>query len=578
MKCGAARGQEEETPEARLYRELEQVYGQEALPRLRPAVEALLAQYRPAIPPPPRGDLPLTERDVLLITYADQVQAPPAPPLAALGDFLRQRARDWLSGVHLLPFYPSSSDDGFSVVDYLAVDPAVGTWDDVARLGADGDLMLDAVINHASVQSDWFQRFLRDEAPYRDYFITVDGAPDLSAVVRPRALPLLTEFQTAAGPKRVWTTFSADQVDLNYRTAAVFVEVLRVLLEYCRRGARFLRLDAIAFLWKEVGTGCVHLPQTHALIRALRAALDAVYPQSLFITETNVPHRDNVSYFGDGWHEAQLVYNFALPPLTLHALLRGDASILREWAAALEYPSPGVTFFNFLASHDGIGLNPARGILPPTEVDFLVEHVAQGPGLISYKANPDGSRSPYELNVNYLDALQWPGEPEEAALQKFLTAHALLLALRGMPGIYFHSLFGSRGDPAGAAASGIPRRINRQKLRRAELEAELSRPESLRARIFAGMSRMLRCRRAQPAFSPHAAQTVHGGDSRLLVIERQPAQGPPVWCLHNVSGAGVRFDLPVRTMSAVRDLLSGELFHEPDIPLAPWQSRWVQQT
>lgn len=564
------------TPEQRLARELELVYGAETLRTLLPRVQELLREHRPAVPPPPRDALPLTEQDVLLITYGDQVQAPPAPPLAVLRDFLRQHAAGLISGVHLLPFYPYTSDDGFSVVDYLAVNPEVGTWEDVARLRADFDLMFDAVLNHASVQSEWFQRFLRDEAPYRDFFVTVTGAPDLSAVVRPRALPLLTEFPTAAGPRRVWTTFSADQVDLNYRSPELLVEMLRVLLEYARRGARFIRLDAIAFLWKEIGTACLHRPQTHALIRAFRAALDAAYPQTLLITETNVPHPDNVAYFGDGRHEAQLVYNFALPPLTLHALLRGRADALSAWAAALEYPSPSVTFFNFLASHDGIGLNPARGILPDAEIQFLVEHVARGAGQISYKANPDGSRSPYELNVNYFDALQCPGETLEPAVQRFLTAHAILLGLRGMPGLYFHSLFGSRGDPEGARTSGIPRRINRQKLRRDTLVAELAQAESLRARLFAGLSRMLRCRRAHPAFSPQAEQTVHHGDARLLVFRRRPASGAPVWCVHNVSPEAVRWPLPGGT-GAGRDLWSGEIFGGADVPLAPYQSRWVEE-
>lgn len=564
------------SPAARLARGLVTVYGEATACALLPRLEALLARYRPPIPPSARGLLPLSERDVLLITYADQVQAPPAAPLAVLGDFLDRHTAGLLSGVHLLPFYPYTSDDGFSVVDYLAVHPAMGTWEDVARLGTRFDLMFDAVVNHASVQSDWFQRFLRDEPPWRDFFVTVTGQPDLAAVIRPRALPLLTEFATAAGPRRVWTTFSADQADLNYRQPEVLLAVLEILLEYARRGARFIRLDAIAFLWKEIGTSCLHLPQTHALIQIMRAALDATYPRTLLITETNVPHRDNVSYFGDGRHEAQLVYNFALPPLTLHALLRGDATVLTAWAQALEHPSPCVTFFNFLASHDGIGLNPARGILPEREIQHLVDHVAQGAGQISYKANPDGSRSPYELNVNYLDALQLPGESLAPAVRRFLTAHAILLSLRGTPALYFHSLFGSRGDHAGARASGIPRRINRQKLLRAELEAELAQPEHLRARIFSGLSRLLRVRRSHPAFSPHAAQEVHGGEPRVLALQRGPAQGPPVWCVHNVSGETVNWRPPGAATARWLDLLGGEVVNAAELMLEPWQSRWLE--
>jgi len=565
-----------EPPLKRLEHELGNVYGQAVLKSLWPRVVAVLEAYRPPVSGESRGVLPLDEGDVVLITYADQVQAPPEAPLKVLADFLREQAQPCISAVHLLPFYPYTSDDGFSVVDYKSVNPEFGTWEDVSRLGRDFDLMFDAVINHASVQSAWFQNFLRNEAPWRDFFITIEGGPDLSKVIRPRTLPLLTEFQTAAGAKRVWTTFSADQVDLNCRSPKVFLEVLRVLLEYARRGARFIRLDAVAFLWKEPGTTCLHLPQTHALIRAMRAALDAVFPQTLLITETNVPHRDNVSYFGDGRHEAQLVYNFALPPLTLHALLRGDASVLSRWAAGLEYPSPCVTFFNFLASHDGIGLNPARGILPEQEIHFLVDHVASGRGFISWKSNPDGSRSPYELNVNYMDALGLDGETEDVLVKKFLTAHAILLSLRGVPGIYFHSLFGSRGDRAGAEASGIPRRINRQKFWRSTLENELRQPGSLRSAIFQGMTGMLRQRRGHPAFSPHATQEVFLGDQRLFVLKREPILGRPVWCVHNVSASAVQWDAP-KPASALRDLLTGQQWGQGGVPLGPWQTCWLEQ-
>ena len=142
---------------------------------------------------------------------------PGEPPLKTLAEFCARHLKGMVSGIHLLPFYPWSSDDGFSVKDFFAVEPSYGTWEDIARLGADFDLMFDAVFNHVSAQGEWFQRFLADDPRYRDFFIAVAGSPDLSQVVRPRALPLLTEFSTAAGPKKVWTTFSADQVDLNFK-------------------------------------------------------------------------------------------------------------------------------------------------------------------------------------------------------------------------------------------------------------------------------------------------------------------------------------------------------------------------
>ena len=484
----------------------------------------------------------ISQRDALLITYADQVRKGGEPPLKVLAEFCGRHLKGVVSGIHLLPFYPWSSDDGFSVKDFFAVEPSYGTWEDIALLGADFDLMLDAVFNHVSVQGEWFQRFLADDARYRDFFIAVAGSPDLSQVVRPRALPLLTEFSTAAGPKKVWTTFSADQVDLNFKNPEVLLAVLEALLFYVAKGARFIRLDAIAFLWKEIGTSCLHLPQTHQVIQLLRAVLEEVAPRVLLITETNVPHIDNVSYFGDGTNEAQLVYNFALPPLVLHSFATGNAEKLTRWAQSLALPSDRVTYFNFLASHDGIGLNPARGILNDAEIDALVRRTVEHGGFISYKDMPDGSRSPYEMNINYLDALSNPAErePAELAARKFLAAHAILLSLQGVPGIYFHSMFGSRGDRAGAESIGLPRRVNRQKLEQRELEAELADPASVRGRVFGGCRAYLQIRGRHAAFHPCGQQQVLALDPRVFAVRRIAPDGKDrVLCLHNVSGETV---------------------------------------
>jgi len=497
-----------------------------------------MGRYSTAIGPTAERK-PLSERDALLITYADQVGDPGHAPLRALGGFCERYLADLISGIHLLPFYPWSSDDGFSVKDYFAVAPEYGAWDDIAALRPRFDLMFDAVFNHASVRGEWFQGFLRDEPEFRDFFITIPGQPDLSQVVRPRALPLLTEFPTARGPERVWTTFSADQADVNVRNPRVLLALLEVLLFYVMHGARFIRLDAIAYLWKQVGTPCIHLPETHAIIQLMRALLDEVAPHVQLITETNVPHADNLSYFGDGTNEAQLVYNFALPPLVLHALLRGDARHLTRWAATLRAPSEQTTFFNFLASHDGIGVNPARGILPAAEIDFLIERCVAHGGFINYKHNADGSKSPYEMNIVYFDAVNNPAANDSAATQvkRFLVTQAIMLSLAGVPGIYFHSLFGSRNDREAALQSGINRRINRQKLTRAGLEADLADPHSVRSRVFRRFAELLAFRRAHPAFAPGAAQqVVEAGDAVFAVRRETRDARERVLCLHNLSG------------------------------------------
>lgn len=500
------------------------------LPEVEQAIRDLLKTT--VVPARIKMKSPLTQKDCMLITYGDQVRQEGIAPLQSLGNLLRGRLRGLVSAVHILPFYPSSSDDGFAVMDYLAVDPLLGTWDDIESLAGLFDLMFDAVLNHASAQGTWFRKFLHQEPGWENAFFTVEGNPDLSAVVRPRTHPLLTDFPTVAGPRHVWTTFSADQVDINFADPRMFVRGLEVLLNYASRGARFIRLDAIAFLWKTVGTPCIHLEQTHVVIQAWRALIEEVMPGVRFITETNVPHRDNISYFGNGHNEAHLVYNFALPPLVLQAFLTGSSKHLCAWARSLEPPSGDASFFNFLASHDGIGLNPVRGILSGQEMDALVRAAIRHGGFVSYKINPDGSQSPYELNINYFDALSDPagGEGDDLQVARFLAAHAILLALRGVPGIYFHSLFGSRGDRAGAEVSGIPRRINREKLDLSSLERQLTEPGTLRAKVFSGLKTLLKARASHPAFSPATPQEILPAPEGLFAVGRGG-----VLCLANLT-------------------------------------------
>ncbi|MGQ9903943.1 MAG: alpha-amylase family glycosyl hydrolase [Anaerolineae bacterium] len=548
--------------------------GQTAFAHLRNVIAA-----QPVVPPP--RATALTERDAMLITYGDHVREAGQAPLSTLATFCETHLSDTVSAIHVLPFYPYTSDDGFAVTDYRAVRPDLGAWDDIARLGARFRLMFDAVVNHVSSRSAWFQAYLRGEAPYRDYFITVEGTPDLSQVVRPRALPLLTTVDTAEGPRKVWTTFSEDQIDLNYANPAVLAEMVDLLLFYAGRGAAFIRLDAIAYLWKEIGTPCIHLPNTHRVVQLFRAALDAVAPHVRLITETNVPHAENLSYFGDGENEAQLVYNFALPPLVLHTLQTGDARALSAWASTLRLPSPHTTFLNFLASHDGIGLNPARGILTDRQIADLVDRAQMAGGFVGEKSNPDGSRSPYELNINYFDALSAGAMDEQQTIQRFIAAHAILCALVGMPAIYFHSLFGSRGWPEGVSTLGHKRAINRQKLERTDVERELGQAGSRRARIFFGLKRLLRARAQSTAFHPHGQQQViEAGPAVFALLRRAADDSQRAICLVNVSphpqSARMQWRELLGRQDRARELID-DTWLSPGgstIELAPYEARW----
>jgi sucrose phosphorylase len=549
------------------------LYGSERTPALLDQVDQILRSYK-GPKELPAGDL--TERDAMLITYSDQVRHADEPPLHTLDVFCSHHLRDLISAVHILPFYPWTSDDGFSVVDYLQVAPEFGTWADIHEMGIGFRLMFDAVINHVSAENEWFKAFLEDISPYRDYFITVAGTPDLSRVVRPRALPLLSSFLTPSGEKQVWTTFSSDQVDLNYQNPQVLLEILRTLLSYVEHGAGFLRMDAIAYLWKEIGTTCINLPQAHGVIQFLRAAISEVAPHVHLITETNIPHVDNISYFGDGYNEAQLVYNFALPPLTLHTFHTADARILSGWASTLTLPSEKTTFFNFLASHDGVGLNPARGILTPLQIDALVQKAIEHGGLISYKDNPDGTQSPYEMNINYFDALSDPqgGEPLQVQVDRFIAAQAIMLSLVGMPGIYFHSLFGSRGWPEGVKLTGRVRTINREKCDFEDLQRELSDATSLRSLVFERYSHLLHVRRGTAAFHPHGVQHILDVHSCVFALLREsPDRSARVLCLHNVSEQTPAFTAPCG--SAV-DMISENIVHGSELSMQPYQVMWIR--
>lgn len=517
-----------------------------------------------------------SETDVVLITYADSLNDTGRTPLRVLHDFSRRYLKEGFSAIHFLPFFPFSSDDGFSVIDYMAIDPAVGDWNDVDLFRADFDMMFDYVLNHISAQSPWFQGYLAQVPEFADLALAVDPGEDLSQVMRPRALPLLTEFiKTSGEPVHLWTTFSADQIDLNYQSIDVLLTMLEVLLFYMSRGAHLLRLDAVAYLWKQIGTSCIHLDQTHDMVRLLRKILDVVKPEAMIITETNVPHTENISYYGNGYDEAQMVYNFTLPPLLLHTFVGEDARELSAWAEGLDTPSDATTFFNFTASHDGIGVRPLEGILASHQIGRLIETIQTNGGRVSYKQNPDGTRSPYELNITYIDAIS-RGDGLDA--ERFLASQAIQLALPGVPGIYIHSLLGSRNWYAGVEQTGRARTINRRKLYVRDVTSELQDPASFRSKIFFPFCHLLRKRRLQPAFHPNAAFEIQHLDRRVFAVQRRSARQRIV-ALTNICSAPVSVSLASHGRDDARtDLLTDRRIVGDRIELAPYQTVWLTRT
>ena len=459
----------------------------------------------------------LGEDDAILITYPDSLRETGEKPLQTLHRFLKEHVKSAVSTVHLLPFFESSSDGGFSVIEYGRVDPEFGDWNDILAIGKEYRLMADLVLNHISSRSDWFQGFLRGDERYRDYFLSFDEAVDVSKVFRPRAYPLLTKFETAMGEKFVWTTFSEDQIDLNFHNPQVLLEILEVFMQYLSRGIEFIRLDAIAYVWKELGSDCVNLPQTHEIVKFLRTVAEFVAPYAIIVTEVNFPYKDNISYI-EARHEANMAYHFALPPLVIDGFAHGDASILQAETARIRQD---LTFMNFLSSHDGIGLLSARDILPRSRFRALLETIQAHGGAISYKATAR-EPAPYELNTTAYDAINDPNRPDmETDVKRFMAACAIALTDKGIPGIYIHCLLGSRNNVKGVRESGIKRMINRERLSFKTLCDDLSNPESRTYQVLTKFIALLNARKEIQAFHHSVDRDVLSSDERLFIMKRR---------------------------------------------------------
>ncbi len=545
--------------------------GKEAFARLRALLDA--------VPPVTSkvSDSLFHQRDAVLITYGDTLRRRGERPLTTLHRFCADHLQGVVSGIHILPFFPYSSDDGFSITDFSSVRPDLGDWGDIISIGHDFKLMVDLVANHVSAQSRWFEAYLAEREGFDRLAIEVDPKTDLSAVTRPRALPLLTVFEKRSGRRvSVWTTFSADQVDLNYESLDVLEMMVRTLLLYISNGACLIRLDAIAYLWKTIGTKCIHLPETHDMVRLFRKVLDLRAPHASLVTETNVPHEENIGYFGDGTDEAQMVYNFTLPPLLLHALCRQNAKRFSQWVQTLRTPSPRTTFFNFTASHDGIGVRPLEGILPSSEIGWLAERVRKNGGMVSEKNNPDGSTSPYELNITYLDALKDPARsPDPLHIPRFLASQAAALALAGVPGIYIHSMLGTTNWTDGVRMTGRARTINRAHLDMDEVLENVSNPNHRRALIFSVYRKMLQTRAAQPAFHPRAKMRVLDLDPRIFGVRRE-CDTQTLYALTNFSEKNITVSLPLaRDENELVDHLTGNPSAAGKIVLPAYATVWL---
>ena len=521
------------------------------------------------------------EKDAYLITYGDSLRADGEAPLRTLLNFYQDRLKDHINGVHILPFFPYSSDDGFAVIDYVKVNDALGDWQDIEAIAAECNLMSDLVVNHCSSRSRWFENFKQRKDPGKDYFFEADPRADLSMVVRPRTSPLLREVETLDGKKYIWCTFSHDQVDLDFSNPTVLCEIVKIIKFYLDRGVTTFRLDAVAFVWKEVGDSSINHPKTHEIIRLLRNLIEHHNPKAIIITETNVPNHENLSYFGNA-NEAHAVYNFSLPPLVLHAMITGSSQHLKQWQMSMPPAQLGTFYFNFLASHDGIGLRPAEGLLNEDDIGTLVNAMQNFGGRVSWRTAANGQSKPYEINITFFDAMQGTDRgPDQWNIERFLCAHAIMFSLEGVPAIYIHSLLATNNFQEGVNLSGQNRTINRYKWDVGELNEKLDLDSTHHAKVFKSLTELLGVRSKQPAFHPNATQfTLHLGDQIFGFWRQSPRRDQSIFCIHNISDETISIPLSsinLISLDAWTDLVSGNSFSDlhNDLELKPYQFVWL---
>ena len=518
--------------------------------------------------------------DVFLITYSDSIIDSKEKPLKTLYDFLKRFTKS-VNSVHVLPFMPSSSDKGFSVIDYKAIDQNFGSWEDLDLLTKKYNVMIDIVLNHVSKSSKWFENFMKGKGIGSDYFIEVENWQGKAQIVRPRTSELFQKISTDSGLKSVWCTFSHDQIDLNFKNPAVLIEFVEIFLFYLKKNIHFFRLDAIAYIWKEESTGCINRPQTHYIVKFLRLILDHLSKNSVIITETNIPNKENLSYFGNN-DEAHWVYNFTMSPLILYTMLFGNSRKLRKWSMTMPPAKKGNAYFNFLASHDGIGLRPLEGYLENGELLSMINRMEEFGGKTSYRLSQWGDKVPYEMNISFLDSMKGTIDKiDNFKIERFICAHAIMLSFEGIPAIYIHSLLGTKNDYEKLNDPSKYRAINRYQWQKKELYKQLNDPGSENHNILNRFNHLLSIRSKQKAFHPNATQfTLYLGDIFFGIWRQDNKRIQSIFCIHNISDVEQNFKLSsINLVEGDKwyDLVSKKNIEDIDgnMLFMPYQYMWI---
>ena len=519
----------------------------------------------------------ISEKTSLVISYGDNIYSSQSSSMKIFQKFFQKNLEKLFDTIHFLPFYPSSSDSGFAVKDHYQIDKKIGNWSDLKKISKSKKIMADVVINHASARGLWFKNFLKRKKPGKDYFLTVNSKFNTSKVVRPRDHKLLKKIKIFEKNDYLWRTFSPDQIDLNFKNPSVLLRFIKIIIHLINNGVTIFRLDAIAYLWKQNGTKCINLSQTHEIIKLLRVVTSLLNVQTLIITETNLPEKENLSYFGKN-NEANWVYNFSLPPLLIHAFLFENSSYLNQWSRKLPSTKHGNCYLNFIASHDGIGIRPTEGILNEKTLSSFLKRLKKNGSKFSYRKVQNKSKKVYEANITVFDALRKSDFDPKGLffLERYVSAHAIMISFEGIPAVYFNSLFGKSNDEAKYIITGNNRDVNRYKWNFNNITTKLRDKKSKQSIFYRNIGALLEIKRKQKAFHPNASRININLGPKIFCFKRiSKDKKQSIICMTNLSS---KIQTPnFKKIGSYRDLLNSNLkFREGNsLILKPFQTVWL---
>ena len=526
----------------------------------------------------PKKKIIISEKTSLIICYGDAVYSNEKSSIKVFQNFFQKNLKKYFDTIHFLPFYPSSSDSGFAVKDHYKIEKRIGNWSDLKRISKYNNIMADIVINHSSARGLWFKNFLKRKKPGKDYFLTVNSKFNTSKVVRPRDHRLLKKINIFDKSDYLWRTFSPDQIDLNFKNPSVLLRFIKIMIHLINNGITIFRLDAIAYLWKENGTKCINLRQTHEIIKLLRIISNYLNIETLIITETNLPEKENLSYFGNN-DEANWIYNFSLPPLLIHAFLFENNSYLNRWSKNLPVAKFGNNYLNFIASHDGIGIRPTEGILNNKSLNNFLKRLKKNGSKFSYRKVHNKSKKVYEANITVFDALKKSDYDPKGKffLERYVAAHAIMISFEGIPAIYFNSLFGKSNDEAKYIITGNNRDVNRYKWNYKNITRKLSDNKTKQSIFYNNIANLLSIRRKQKAFHPNGKRYNINLGSKLFCFKRLSLdKKQSIICITNLSSKNQTIKLN-KELQNYKDLLNLKTkFKDKNLlTLKPFQTVWL---